>query len=1255
MNTIFTNAKTSWLKKFALIISIACALFVPNMAFAENPDITLVETWKNSNNGAEYFYWVNNNGFNTKQKRRLTNRWNNWLVNYPTYKNKINNFINNHGGPTPGYVGSGAVAGGGGGGGGGSVAGGLALANAPLFISQSVDPNIHFLLDDSGSMKWETMVGTEVSTYNSSSGVPYINNSYRYYLNNWGSSSHNSIIPPFASFNDAWMAKSVSANQNYYNPITDYKPWPGVDAGGNPLYKDADPHKVLKNPNNPSGTSLDLTDNFNFKDSNSATTFVLYLPTYYIWVDSDFDGVLEPTDVGIEVEIKPANTGLFPTNRTYTEELQNFANWFQYYRSREYAAKFAIGSVINDTYGTRMGLDLINARHVVNTKSMDNSTNKLNLLKSIYAIKSSGWTHLRRALRRVGDMFKGESNYYAGQGAITAPSPILSAADGGACQQNFQIVMTDGYWNGNSPGVGNADGDDNTKYDGDGKWVSGTIGNVDNKYFADSQKSTLADVAMYFYENDISNLPDIVPTTVGVDEASHQHLVTYSIAFGINGTLDVDTLDPSAAGFSWPTVAASSATSIDDLVHAAYNGRGEYLNAAHPGVLAESLTEIIENISERKATAAAVSINSAKLTTDTVIYIAEFNTHRWQGDILAYKIIPATGKLQATPQWEAKKILDARQLNFTTTANAGDDNRQIITYNRSNIAGSRGVPFEWNKLSLSQQSDLLTLPNGNVSAVSEGQGRLNFIRGDRTNEKLGFGFRERASRLADIVNSGPVYVSNPDLNWPDFSPFPTGVGEKYSDFKLSQKSRSGMIYVGSNDGLLHAFEEGDGSVGSGGREAFAYIPNTVYSNGAGEGLHYLTDPKYSHKYYNDLTPTISDIYINAGSSKQWNTVLLGGLRGGGRGIYALNITDPLLLKESNAASIALWEFTNTDDAELGLTYSKPQIALANNGKWVAIFGNGYNNTGNGEAYLYIVDIEAGIDGWQAGDYIKIPTGSGSAAAINGLSTPSLADIDGDGDVDRVYAGDLKGQMWVFDISSSSSGTWGLASASPLFTTVNNQAITAKPALSFHPTQSYNASNKPNIMVYFGSGLYLQEADKTDTSKNYFYGVWDNGNDNLNNTDLIKQSFDSSYSDRVLSKNSVDYSTKSGWYIDLDISGERSVTSAVVRFGAVFFNTFIPTSSACTSGGGGYKMAVDSATGGALDEAAFDSNGDSVVDSNDTTSNGTTTSTVTGIKQNGFLPKPVFIEDLSFTGKTSIKVSKQPNVQTGRMAWQELLK
>jgi len=1125
-----------------------------------------------------------------------------------------------------------------------------ALPNAPLFLSTIVEPNIFFSLDDSGSMEWTLLIesnlgGINVATSGFYIGTPEIDGSERLYFHpDWYNDS--SVVPPVSLFPEAWILKNSTGNKIYYNPDIDYQPWTGWDASGNPLYTDADPTNAALDPSNPAGTTTDLTVTYNYSTGGfSPKTGTIYLPTYFEWID---DGVLDAdgkpiihatNDKGNPIEIKPGNAP-FPSGRSYTDELQNFANWFVYYRSRGNTMKASIGKVINNSDSVRMGLDVFNKGHQVDAATMTDPNNKLSLLNTFYNIGFGSTTPARKALKRIGDLFAGKTSN---------PSPILPAVDGGECQQNFNLFLTDGYWNGSTPNVGNTDLDSSSVTD---NGFDGDVNeSVDDGFYEDPYSNTLADIAMHYYETDLSAMLDRVSTQEGIDEADHQHLVTYTISFGLQGTLDPTTQNPTDIGFAWPdpTPSANNDEKIDDMWHAAYNSRGKYLFAQDSNGLSTALAQSISDIADRTGTAAAVAVNSAKLSTESVVYLGQFNTNRWQGNLFAFPIIDTdTGELAATAKWDTSSKLTLRDLTGKP--------RNIITYDKS-ASVSDGVAFQWADISLDMQNDLKINPSGGTDADAVGEARLDYIRGDRSNEGFGYGFRERGSLMGDLINSGPVFVGKPALSWPDYAPFPTG-SEAYSEFKNgSAASRQKMVYVGANDGMLHAFND------SNGEEEFAYIPGLAYSQTVNAGLHYLTDPNYLHNYYVDLTPTLSDVYISSGSSTEWHTLLIGGMRSGGRGYFALNVTNPASFKEANAANMVLWEFTSDDDADLGFSYSRPFIGLANDSgnTWVAIFGNGYNSTGSGEASLFIVDIEAGVDGsWTLGsDYKKISTGVGSPADPNGLTTPALADIDGNGTIDRVYAGDLRGNMWVFDLSSSNANLWGVAykagsAPSPLFTTPAKQPITAKPVLASHPTQPDQNSNEPNIMVYFGTGQYLVNADKTSTDLQSFYGVWDHGNDALVNTDLIEQTFDSSFGVRVITRNPVDYATDHGWYFNLPESGERAVTSPIARSDTVFFNTFVPQDDPCSSGGFGFKFAVDMATGGSPLKPVFDSNNDGVIDENDYETNGVDQSTLAAVRQEGFLPEPVFIEDLSFTAEIATKIKALKNVPSGRFSWQELL-
>jgi type IV pilus assembly protein PilY1 len=1164
------------------------------------------------------------------------------------------------------------------------------LPDSPLFLSNAVEPNVFFTLDDSGSMDWGPMQDS-ASGLPVSGGLPSIDGRRRAYYTTTFTNLYRLwhcyfVVPPFtngaiASWDASWVVRTHLSNRNYYNPSVKYEPWPGLDANGDPLYLDANPNAALEHPDIPGGESVNLATTFTYTEPNDPgsnncdnppnpnATAAFYIPTYYTWPDNNADGAIDARDIGdgddiVEVsdlttaEINAAQVQIQPGDTAFgIDQWQNFANWFQYHRSRMNSTKSIIGGTINKTDASRMGMRMFNADQLNNLKSMRIDADKRDVLEDMYSfVTQRRGTPARTSLKETWDYFADPNS-----------GAILDQSDGGECQQNFNILMSDGFWNStNSPNVGNADSsisgsqkeginplDDPPvlkRFDGD------QTQSVDGGNYADSWNNTLADVAMHNYEEDLSPLADRVPTS-SVDLASHQHLVTYTIAFGLNGTLDPTVDDPLAAGFTWPQPVRNTNTTVDDMWHAAYNGRGQYLSAQNPQALEASLDQAISDIAKRTATAAAVSINSAKLTTKTIVYLAEFNSNGWQGNLFAYKIktdlfgnLDPLGELEPTPVWDAASLLNSPGFDHTK--------RVVMTHD-----GSKGIQFkDFDDLGPTQQADLRTNPAGGTDSDTIAQARLDHIRGSRDNEGTGYGFRQRLSLLSDLVNSGPVFVGAPGLRWPDKAPFPEGV-DRYSDFKNGpDAARQAMVYTGSNGGLLHGFDADTGE------EKMAYVASNLFSTGPGEGLHYLTDPDYKHKFYNDLTPTVSDVF----DGSDWQTILISGQRGGGRGIYALDVTDPTKFTDSDAdaQNVVMWEFTSDDNDDLGYTYSRPQIGLANDGSWVAIFGNGYNDTGDGRAKLFILKIHQGTDGsWTLdNDYRVIDTGP--AVTTNGLSTPALADIDGNGTIDRAYAGDLEGKLWAFDLSSGISDDWDLVSTQPLFTTIGNRPITAQPTLSRHPTESTTGSNEPNIMVFFGSGQWLAEADKLKPippatyPDEYFYGVWDKGplNSGLDQSDLVQQTFENGFVDtlgnpvRVLTRNPIDYATGTdfGWYFILPDDGERSVTRPVVRGDVVFFNTYVPESDPCEPQGYGYRMAVDIVTGGSPENPTFDVNQDGVIDDKDRATNSSVVSTVVGLKQEGFLPEPVFIEDIAYTADTPAKVAKLKKIPKGRFSWQELI-
>jgi type IV pilus assembly protein PilY1 len=449
--------------------------------------------------------------------------------------------------------------------------------------------------------------------------------------------------------------------------------------------------------------------------------------------------------------------------------------------------------------------------------------------------------------------------------------------------------------------------------------------------------------------------------------------------------------------------------------------------------------------------------------------------------------------------------------------------------------------------------------------------------------------------LGDIIHSSPVFVGAPAFYYPDN--WGTGAAENcggcsYSQFRANNATRQPMVYVGANDGMLHGFTA---TAGGNGSEQLAYIPSLMLPR-----LSALTNPNYSHQYGVNGTPTAGDAFF--ASDNAWHTVLLGGLNEGGRGIYALDITHPSGFSEGAATSTVLWEFSSNDDPDLGYTFSQPVIVRLQHGRWAAIFGNGYNNSGSGHAVLYVVDIESGQL------LKKIDTGSGNTTTPNGLSSVAPVDTDGDFIIDTLYAGDLQGQLWKFDFSATQPNNWKIANlggpAQPLFIALNSagqrQPITTRPEVGRGP-------GNRDLMIYFGTGLYLQNSDLANTQRQSFYGIIDRdtpvtGRSNLLLQQITYQGVQLGYELRETSNHFI-FAHHDGWVMDLiDPAGvepgERVVSTPILRNRRIIFTTLIPASGACSSGGSSWLMELDAWSGSRLqDPSPYDLSPNPITDLN----------------------------------------------------------
>lgn len=765
----------------------------------------------------------------------------------------------------------------------------------------------------------------------------------------------------------------------------------------------------------------------------------------------------------------------------------------------------------------------------------------------------------------------------------------------------------------------------------------------------------LDDVAQALFEMDLR------PNLTKPSASYKNNLVTYAIGFA-DSSLTEDINGNGVLDAGEDTNSNGKLDNDSVLKDAAERGGGKFYFANNLGELTDSFNNIISDISSKVGSSSSVAANSTKLGSDTAIYQAKFDSADWTGSFMALPlsasedingngvldagedINPANGKLDAgiigDKVWEAAEKIPV----FSS--------RKIYTYNPD--GSPKGVAFDNAcNLTSSQQTRLGITTCSSSSDV--GVWRLNYLRGDFTHEAknplrkstdsadprpAGGIFRNRTRidkttgyvlqpdpwLLGDIINSDPIYVGSESYG---YNKLPATEPEKttYNAFVNLNKNRRKMVYVGANDGMLHGYDANlvAGVKADPGAEILAYIPDAVYSQ-----LNASTSPGYAHQYSVDGSPRVSDAFFNS----SWHTVLASTTGAGGKAVFALDITDP----DTFDGNDVLWEISDTTSPlasdlttdtsalrgfqnNMGYALPQPSIVKLHNGSYAAIIANGYGSTNN-LAVLYLVDV-------QTGHIIKaFDTASGDSTHPNGLSTPFAADINGDKIVDAIYAGDLLGNLWKFDVSSTSPNAWAIAyGGSPLFVACSNslscettrQPITAKPQVGKVGVHQ----NKQGVMIYFGTGKYFEESDTnvTDAQTQTLYAIWDN-NATVARSDLQVQEIThelmvGSINARVTTTNTVDYAVKKGWYMDLLLSpsvissGERSVSVPLMIGSNIVFTTLIPIpptdADTCGAGSDGvsWLMEMNAITGSSISDTGtgtgggpFDLNNDGIIDSSD---------------------------------------------------------
>jgi type IV pilus assembly protein PilY1 len=1052
-----------------------------------------------------------------------------------------------------------------------AFAGPTNISNAPFTVegASPAKPNVMFIMDDSGSMARSNMPDSVDDDFRGKYG--YV---------------------------------SSQCNGVYYNPNIKYLPPKNHDGSS---YDDAKFNSALYDGYNSGSATVNLGSSFRAYDNNNsggndsaqAAYYYKYTGTQTV---KDYRNTInhpkkgpKSTENGVDFWEECASSfGSAPGKDVFTkvnvatgtaEEKQNFANWYSYYRTRMLTMKSGAGaafSVLDSSM--RVGLTTINYSGVdptnaefLNIADFDESHKKA-WFEKFYKIGPADSTPLRAALSKVGRIYAGK---------FSAGNPLYDPLQYW-CQRNYSILSTDGFWNESDSAAVKMDG-------------SSQVGNQDSAnvrpYYEGPKatSNTLSDVAAYYYNSDLRPGPtcntgalladgtkanvcknELAPR--GVDTASHQHMTTYTVGLGVSGVMryqgDYETAstgdykDIIQGTKNWPVPAANDLTTVDDLWHAAVNGRGTYYSALNPSELSNGLSKALLSLKVSEGAGAAASTSNLEpVLNDNKAFTAEFRTVFWDGDLLARTVDLDTGLLTKESVWSAKKQLTGR-------VGAVTDTRKIYTFDPAGANNLR--TFEpgsftstekalwFNPKKLSQYGALDAFQELNATPDN----LINYLRGQYGFEnQIGVAtavppipdvpvkqrvFRDREVPLGDIVSSRPVHVRIPIVSWADDG------FEKFKSSAAIQK-RKGVVYVGANDGMLHAFERETGE------ELWAYVPTMVIPN-----MVALADYSYAsnHRYFVDGSPTATDIF----DGTNWKTIVVAGLGAGGRGYFALDVTDPENPK-------ALWEFSAKDDPNLGLTFGTPAIAKLPDGTWAVFFGSGYNNgetqsngdkndpVGDGVGRLYVLDANTGKV------LHALSTGVGDAATPSGMAKVTGWVDNGrvDNTIKRIYGGDLLGNMWRFDFDASLKPSEYKAFNLGNFKVAGvPQPITTRPELGLVGGE--------HTAVFFGTGRLVGTDDLSDTTQQSIYAVKDKiGSPSLGDArsnavcPLVKQDLISvSTSSRTSTSNTVDWTTKCGWYVDLNPGskspGERVNVDPTLQLGVLAVASNVPSKDVCLAGG-----------------------------------------------------------------------------------------
>lgn len=1073
-------------------------------------------------------------------------------------------------------------------------------------------------------------------------------------------------IPPLDGFG---FARSHEYNASYYNPGRTYEPWKNADGT---LWDNADIRAARADPRSPAeyGSSFfglynvtyDLTRNRAQSSeqfavlngmtipsnasvygctrtswgscqawgwvtgprnvtSNQSLAFRYFPATFYLPADDPAPTGYKTGDAfrplvnnacgpGCNMRRYEIRDNNYINSADYEKAIQNFANWFQYHRSRLLGMVGAMTHSMYEVNNMRVGYFTINNR--VNVDMRDVATQRADLYESFFSLQAGGLvgagggTPSRDAVHHLGEQFR-----RSGDNAPIAYS----------CQRNGGMLFTDGFTNsGNGPtDIGNIDGGLGAPF-ADG--FEDTIADIAARYYLDIADGGLAPLRSggRFSAGQVP-----VPTGCDADDPDirlncqrNLHMNFYGVTLGARGAIfDVNqaaTEDPFTNFPNWNAAGnprdSDGGPTIDEIWHATINTRGEFINARTPADITDAMRRVLSSVSAGASPSGTIALTGERVQSgSSSLYVVpsyevKADGTDWSSTLAAFRVeVNDDNEVVEIEAWEASNRLPSAASRSVWYGRA--DGVERFSPTNANIT--------W--------ESLLSNSAMAIGTASEAQGlgasltqAIDYLLGDtslevRNPEGV---LRTRTTRLGDIVNSTPV-VSAPDDDY-GYRSLPAPYGNSYGEF-LTDKEDAGnvMVYVGANDGMLHAFDSGmradgtmPGAASSHGRETFAYIPEAVMGHMGNllfPQLEEGTNQKFQHRYYVDGPIAVSDVYADG----DWGTALVGTTGAGGRSVFSLDVTDP----SSFNASSRHWEINDrsgnaTVRANIGHVLGRPLIVPVRNRagtvSWKAVFGNGYASTGN-KAVLFLVDVDdpsnihmiEAVESSATNPPGHMNNGLGNIIAVDRWGGPNLNGGLRDGFVDTVYGADQRGALWKFDLRDIPMSGVNVSQVQvPLFVTqtYEEDGQTYRQPIIGGLTAVATSGGRP--MIFFGSGSFSFVGDAADISMQSLYGVLDRENGLTVPVSALQQR---AITATIGGARSITTGPSalgnSGWYIDLP-GGERFVGYPRILSGVVLMPTYAPdmtSGDGCSTSGLNWLFGMDARSGApAMSDISFGSPG-----------------------------------------------------------------